>query len=119
MIEPPKPRFKTGRFGKASEVFQMRMLELPTKRIGCSGGGFLASAASNLAISASQIVESWAGLVAGRVACAPISAETKKLTKTIGRPRFIADKVLSRAPSVKFVMRVARDHDRRWSKRTP
>src|ERR1700730_16597521 len=54
--EPPKPRLMTGLPGKSfASVCHFRMLELPTNRIACFGGGFLLSLASNALISGSHL----------------------------------------------------------------
>src|SRR5882672_4301357 len=54
--EPPKPRLMTTFPGKSfASVCHFRMLELPTNKIACFGGGFVRSLASNALISGSHL----------------------------------------------------------------
>src|SRR5579872_6155803 len=77
IFDPPNPRLMTLWPGKSwASVFQIRMLELPTKRIAPWGGGLVRSLASKALISGSHIERS-RGVCAG-ISNAPIPMKKQR-----------------------------------------
>src|SRR5690349_5446944 len=95
IVEPPKPRLRTGRGAMSSlNVDHRRMDELPTNRTGHAGGGSSLSCCANCIISsrngASAGSESDAtDAIAGRWFTSVALVQAARANATIGIMRFI------------------------------